>query len=59
MSDPTSNHWLGGKRSLDAAIVPATMRTVAIVATDLGIVLGTYEGSGPVHRSATKPTKFG
>ena len=38
-----------GRRLFDGAILPATMRPVDIVVTDLGIVLGTYEPAGPVR----------
>jgi dihydrofolate reductase len=37
-----------GRRLFNAGIVPATMRPVDVTVTDLGIVLGTYEPTGPV-----------
>jgi dihydrofolate reductase len=38
-----------GRRLLDRGTISATMRTVEVTVTDLGIVLGTYEPAGPVH----------
>lgn len=38
-----------GRRLFEAGILPATLRPVDVTVTDLGIVLGTYEPSGPVR----------
>lgn len=37
-----------GRRLFDDGILPATMRPVDITVTDLGVVIGTYEPTGPV-----------
>jgi dihydrofolate reductase len=37
-----------GRRLFDEGLLPTTMRPVELTVTDLGIVLGTYEPSGPV-----------
>jgi dihydrofolate reductase len=37
-----------GRRLFDEGVVAATMRPVEVSATDLGIVIGTYEPAGPV-----------
>ena len=37
-----------GRRLFDEGVVAATMRPVEVTATDLGIVIGTYEPAGPV-----------
>ena len=38
-----------GRRLFDDGILPTTMRPVDVTVTDLGIVIGTYEPSGPVQ----------
>ena len=38
-----------GRRLFNDGILPATMRPVELIVTDLGIVLGTYEPAGPVR----------
>ena len=38
-----------GRRLFDAGAVPTTMRPVDVSVTDQGIVIGTYEPSGPVE----------
>lgn len=38
-----------GRRLFNDGIAPATMRPVDLTATDAGIVIGTYEPSGPVR----------
>jgi dihydrofolate reductase len=38
-----------GRRLFDDGILPVTMRPVEVTATDLGIVIGTYEPAGPVR----------
>jgi hypothetical protein len=38
-----------GRRLFNEGTLPATMRPVDLTATDLGIVLGTYEPAGPVR----------
>ena len=38
-----------GRRLFNDGILPATMRPVDLIVTDLGIVLGTYEPAGPVR----------
>jgi dihydrofolate reductase len=38
-----------GRRLFDEGVVAATMRPVEVTATDLGIVIGTYEPAGPVR----------
>ena len=38
-----------GRRLFEEGVLPATIRPVEISVTDLGIVLGTYEPSGPVR----------
>jgi dihydrofolate reductase len=38
-----------GRRLFPAGMLPATMHPVDVTVTDLGIVLGTYEPSGPVR----------
>jgi dihydrofolate reductase len=37
-----------GRRLFEGGIMPTTMRLVDVVVTDQGIVIGTYEPSGPV-----------
>ena len=37
-----------GRRLFDGGVVPRTMRPIDLTVTDLGIVLGTYEPTGPV-----------
>ena len=37
-----------GRRLFNDGILPATMRPIDLTVTDLGIVLGTYEPTGPV-----------
>ena len=41
-----------GRRLFEGGALPATMRPIDIVVTDLGIVLGTYEPDGPVRHGA-------
>ncbi len=38
-----------GRRLFRDGILPAAMMPVEVTATDLGIVIGTYEPAGPVH----------
>jgi dihydrofolate reductase len=38
-----------GRRLFDEGVAPATMRPVELATTDLGVVIGTYEPSGPVR----------
>jgi len=38
-----------GRRLFSDGILPLTMRPVDLATTDLGIVLGTYEPTGPVR----------
>ena len=38
-----------GRRLFDGGILPTTMRPVELSTSDLGIVIGTYEPSGPVR----------
>jgi dihydrofolate reductase len=38
-----------GRRLFNEGALTATMRPVEVTVTDLGVVLGTYEPSGPVH----------
>jgi dihydrofolate reductase len=38
-----------GRRLFDEGILPTTMRPVDLAVTDLGVVIGTYEPSGPVR----------
>jgi hypothetical protein len=38
-----------GRRLFNDGILPATMRPIDLTVTDLGIVLGTYEPTGPVR----------
>jgi dihydrofolate reductase len=38
-----------GRRLFNEGVMPATMRTVNLTMTDLGITIGTYEPAGPVR----------
>jgi dihydrofolate reductase len=38
-----------GRRLFEDGVAPATMRPVDVTTTDLGVVIGTYEPSGPVR----------
>ena len=38
-----------GRRLFNEGVLPATMRTVNLTVTDLGITIGTYEPAGPVR----------
>jgi dihydrofolate reductase len=38
-----------GRRLFEAGILPSTMRPVDVRATELGVVIGTYEPAGPVR----------
>jgi dihydrofolate reductase len=38
-----------GRRLFNDGTLPATMRSVDLTVTDLGIVIGTYEPAGPVR----------
>ena len=38
-----------GRRLFNDGVVPATLRPIDLTTTDLGIVIGTYEPSGPVR----------
>jgi dihydrofolate reductase len=38
-----------GRRLFGEGVLPATMRPVDITVTDVGVILGTYEPSGPVR----------
>ena len=38
-----------GRRLFNAGVVPSTLRAVDLTVTDLGVVIGTYEPSGPVE----------
>jgi dihydrofolate reductase len=38
-----------GRRLFNEGILPATMRPIQLTVTDLGVVLGTYEPTGPVR----------
>lgn len=38
-----------GRRLFNDGILPATMRPVDVIVTDVGIVIGTYEPAGPVR----------
>ncbi len=38
-----------GRRLFNEGVMPATMRTVNLTTTDLGITIGTYEPAGPVR----------
>jgi dihydrofolate reductase len=38
-----------GRRLFDGGVLPTTMRPVELTTSDLGIVIGTYEPSGPVR----------
>ncbi len=39
-----------GRRLFEPGILPATLRPVDVVVTDLGVVMGTYEPAGPVRQ---------
>jgi dihydrofolate reductase len=38
-----------GRRLFNDGVLPATMRSVELTTTELGIVIGTYEPAGPVR----------
>ncbi|HSI27351.1 MAG TPA: dihydrofolate reductase family protein, partial [Aeromicrobium sp.] len=38
-----------GRRLFNGGILPLTLRPVDVTVSDLGVVIGTYEPSGPVH----------